>query len=593
MILITRYSTKKSRFLIDSFVNHISIVPNRYRTIRNRLKSQNNKTERWNGVQIKSPIDDEKYYDHDFDFDHDLTNQRQSQKSLKQLFKEDFDNRLNGGFNKRKIVRSSPFVNALYENDRNDNKHRIKNKNHRKEESFLQKLHEKYENQRQQQEETGEKKKVPLPYAITEENRFEILNEIMMPLHKLPYYEQLKRKLYMNKDVLLSFGSKLRHVNRMILMRQNGNMPCHLESVRPSPLTERYRNKDEFSIWPGIDDNAKTVGFFVGQPSKHDRVVCVEPDQLIITKQSHIDLAKKFQQYLRDVSPLDVCQNYGVGGHWRRLHIRSNRQNDQHMLTAILHPQNLDDNELREEMTRIQDYFADDPRVSSLYFHATRHTRSTHTKNEPYYHLAGDQTITEQLFDKTFVISPDSFFQVNTLAAEMLYRQIMTEMNLTKKTTVLDLCCGTGTLAILLSDQVRKVIAIDSSESAIADAKKNAEMNGVKNVEFITGTVEQELSRLQSESYLKTPVVAVANPSRRALHPHVIRTMRQMSFINRLVYVSCKPQGDALRNFVQLCSSVTNDRYNDKSPFIPINAIPVDLFPHTEHCELIVTFERF
>lgn len=573
MMISLKYFIKSSFLSTD-----ILAIQYRHRSIRSRLKSNVRNTGQQRSTIIKSPIDDEKYHDHDFDYDH--PNQRQPRKSLKQLFKDDHNNRL---LSKQKI---ESFVNALYEEDRN---HQKKSSNQKR--NFIEKLHKKYENHQQETNETKKKKDIiPLPYEINEENRFDIINDIVMPLHRISYGEQLKRKLYMNKDVLRSFGSKLRHVNQSILL-SNNDMPCTLESVRPSPLTERYRNKDEFSIWPGIDGNPKTVGFFVGQPSKHDRVICVEPDHLIITKQSHIDLAKKFQQYLRDVSPLDVCRNYGLGGHWRRVHIRSNR-NDEHMLTAILHPQNLDDNSLQEEMDRIRNYFADDPLISSLYFHATRHTRSTHT-NEQYHHLAGDRTISEQLFDKKFVISPSSFFQVNTLGAEILYRAIMTEMNLTKKTTVLDLCCGTGTLAILLSDQVRRVIAIDSSESAIADARKNAEINGARNIEFITGTVEQELPRLLSDSYLKKPVVAIANPSRRALHPHVIRTLRQMSFINRLVYVSCKPQGDALRNFVQLCSSTTTNYDNNESPFIPINAIPVDLFPHTEHCELIVTFERF
>ncbi|OTF75392.1 tRNA uracil-5-methyltransferase-like protein [Euroglyphus maynei] len=573
----------KSNSLINSLADILTIQYRHRSLIRNRLKNDGRRRQPTTSTIQKSPIDDEKYHDHDFDYD-DHSDQRKPTKSLKQLFKDDHNNRLFS--NKDRLVsKNESFVNALYEEIDNNHQQKKSLKSNQKR-NFIEKLHEKYENQQETSGNKNGRTLVPLPYDINEENRFDIINDIVMPLHKIPYGEQLKRKLYMNKDLLRSFGSKLRHVNKMIRIGNN-DMPCTLESVRPSPLTERYRNKDEFSIWPGIDGNPKTVGFFVGQPSKHDRVICVEPDRLIITKQSHLDLAKKFQQYLRDVSPLDVCQNYGVGGHWRRVHIRSNR-NDEHMLTAILHPQDLDENNLREEMDRIRDYFADDERISSLYFHATRHTRSTHT-SERYHHLAGDQTITEQLFDKNFVISPSSFFQVNTLGAEILYRAIMTEMNLTKNTTVLDLCCGTGTLAILLSDQVKRIIAIDSSESAINDARKNAEINGAKNIEFITGTVEQELPRLISESYVKKPVVAIANPSRRALHPHVIRTLREMEFINRLVYVSCKPQGDALRNFVQLCSTTGNE----SSSFIPINAIPVDLFPHTEHCELIVTFERF
>src|SRR5699024_2627780 len=148
------------------------------------------------------------------------------------------------------------------------------------------------------------------PYDINADNRFEILNEIVIPYYQMPYQAQLKQKYLKNVDIFRRIGEKLRQMHSPIRMGRTG-LPCPLEPVRASPLTEQNRNKDEFSVWPGIDGNTKTVGFFVGQPSLHDRVICVEPDQVVITKQSHIDIAAKFQRYLREVSPYDSCQNYG------------------------------------------------------------------------------------------------------------------------------------------------------------------------------------------------------------------------------------------------------------------------------------------
>lgn len=436
---------------------------------------------------------------------------------------------------------------------------------------------------------------IDLPYDITEENRFDVLNQLVIPLHQTPYHLQLKRKQQACADVLRRLGTKLQQMDGPVRVGRSG-LACPLEPTRPSPVTERYRNKDEFSVWPGVDGNSRTVGFFVGQPSLHRRVVCVEPDQMVISKQSHIDLAGSFQRYLREVSPaLDYCQNYGDAGHWRRLSVRSNRL-QQHMLTVNMHPQELTEQELAEEMDRLRRYFAGDSRVSSLYFHTSRNTRSTHSADsERYYHLAGSETITEQLFDRHFAISPSSFFQINTAAAEVLYRVIMTEVNgadgrkRRKDTTLLDLCCGTGTLALLMACHVKHVIAIDHSVAAIEDARRNAEANGVHNVTFMAGTVEDILPRLVEGNQLSGHVVAVANPSRRGLHPKAIRTLRRMDYIERLVYVSCKADGDAFFNFVFL----SRPRSDSGSPFMPVNAIPVDLFPHTPHCELVLTFERF
>ena len=431
---------------------------------------------------------------------------------------------------------------------------------------------------------------IPLPYDLTTENQFDILNEILIPYYKnMPYSNQLKLKHERCVNILQKISENIRLMDGPIRVGR-GKSVCPVEQVRPSPIIKEYRNKDEFSVWPGLDGNSKTVGFFIGRHSVHDRVVCVPANKVVITKKSHIDLANQFQHYLREVSPYSYCTNYGDEGHWRRFHIRSNKAG-QHMVIGNLHPQNLTVEQLNEEMSLFRDYFSNNPLISSLYFHPTRGIRSTHA-NEPYFHLAGDTTIMEQLFDHKFVISPSSFFQVNTAAATVLYRVIMTELNCTKKekTTLLDLCCGTGTLSVLMSDQVRNIVAIDSSESAVSDAKANATANNVQNVTFHVGMLEDILPKLIEQNQLAENVVAVVNPTRRGLHPNVIQTLRHMSFIQRLIYISCRPDGYAFNNFIHLCQPRTL-RMNGPL-FLPVNAVPVDLFPHTDHCELVITFER-
>lgn len=562
-----------------SFHNLLSSVHYRFASslYTNRRRPRNVRSRRFQPPQIEAinPLDDDQYKDHDFDFKDwrakkynlDISDDKYKKfrKRRNALYQDDDDFEPPKPFGSRKPLRL----------------------NHQK---FEKKLPPKILSPKSEVDDSGRKEKrkrtlVPLPYDITEENRFKILNKVVIPYAYLPYEKQLVIKWNKNKQTLKMLGEKLQ--SQAIRLGKN-DLPCPLEPIRASPLIKQYRNKDEFSVWPGIDGNSKTVGFFVGQPSRHEQVICVEPDHIFITKQSHLDYVKKFQNYLREVSPYDSCQNFGLGGNWRRIHIRSNEQ-QQHMITTVMHPQDLSQQELDEEMDRLKSYFSDDPQLYSLFFHTSLHTRSTHTNTGRYYHLHGDTTITETLFGKQFVISPESFFQINTSAAEVLYRVIMTEIDARKRTTVLDLCCGTGALSVLLSDHVKEVIAIDSSPAAIEDAKRNAELNNCSNIQFHTGTVEDILPQLIDRTHFSSNVVAVANPSRRALHSSAIRTLRQSDFIQRLIYVSCKPQGDALRNFVYLCQ---NSGPKERQ-FIPVNAIPVDLFPHTSHCELVVTFERF
>jgi tRNA/tmRNA/rRNA uracil-C5-methylase (TrmA/RlmC/RlmD family) len=434
-----------------------------------------------------------------------------------------------------------------------------------------------------------ERKLVSIPYNVTLENRFEIVNQIVTPLHLKPYEHQLNIKYRKNIEILQKLGKKLKDIQSPVVRDAKG-LPCPLELVKPSPQTEKYRNKDEYSIWPGVDGFRKTVGFFVGQPSIHHNVVCVEPDHIIVSKDSHKSLAKKFQTYLKEISKYDSCENFGKGGNWRRFHVRSNESGN-HMAIAIMHPQQLSQQELDEEMARVRQYFDGDQRISSLYFQAAPHTRCTN-EQAPYHLLSGDKTIKESLLEKQFEISADSFFQINRSGAEVLYRNVISELNASKKTTVLDICCGTGTLANLIAPDVCRVIGIDSSHSAINDAKNNASLNNIKNASFIVGTVEEQLPKLIDELYSQD-IVVVANPTRAGLHSSVINSLREMSYIHKLVYVSCYPEGDSFKNFVHLCMPASKQNQKLGSPFVPTNAIPVDLFPHTNHCELIITFERF
>lgn len=179
------------------------------------------------------------------------------------------------------------------------------------------------QNEKEESEEVEEKKEkkkrefFPIPYDVTAENRFEILNHILNSYHLVKYEKQLAVKFNEMKDLLVQFGKKLNGLNAHVERDKQG-LPCPVEFTKASPLTTQYRNKDEFSIWPGYDGNRKTVGFFIGEPSRHNNVVCVEPEKLIFVRDDHKSLAAKFQKYLREISPYDSCVSYDEGGNWRR-----------------------------------------------------------------------------------------------------------------------------------------------------------------------------------------------------------------------------------------------------------------------------------
>jgi tRNA (uracil-5-)-methyltransferase len=217
-----------------------------------------------------------------------------------------------------------------------------------------------------------------------------------------------------------------------------------------------------------------------------------------------------------------------------------------------------------------------------------------------------------------FRVSPDSFFQVNTPASEVLYNVISDNITTASHTLpvlygkaatplwivsvdfivvelfclLVDLCCGTGTIGIIVAKMlgVSKLVGIELSQQAIDDAVYNAECNGITNAHFIVGKVEDVLPSLVASDTTASgeTSIAIVDPPRGGLHQKVIQAIRK-SNINTLIYVSCNPEGTC-NNFTDLCRGRSNRIKG--FPFRPVTAVPVDLFPHTTHCELVVLFQR-
>ncbi|RWS09115.1 tRNA uracil-5-methyltransferase-like protein [Dinothrombium tinctorium] len=433
--------------------------------------------------------------------------------------------------------------------------------------------------------------KISNPFNITLENRFQILNSVQTPLYNYSQDYQLSVLHKQATKVLSNLGKKLRGATFDIVLDEQG-LPCSLNPTVASPITTVYQGVNNFSIWPGIDGNRKTVGTFIGKPGKHNDVVCIEPDQLICAKESHKKLAKLFQEYLRKVSPLDVCINFSEGGNWRNFSIRSNDEG-QHMLTAVLHPQELSYDDLAAEKERLKNYFqplAEEYKISSLYFQACPGSRCSH-ETAPYQLIFGDETLRDTFNGLTLEISPNAFYHANKPAAQILHNTIAEEVKLSEADVVVDLCSGIGTLSLEIAPHIEKLYGIDRSKSLVEIAKKNAALNGINNCNFFEGLVEPTLSSLQDSLFDKR-VVVVAKATQEGFTSGAMSLLRSMKCVRKIVYASCDPAGKSLRNFFHL---MIPERRRDNIvglPFIAVTATPFQLFPHTDHLDLMVTFER-
>lgn len=192
--------------------------------------------------------------------------------------------------------------------------------------------------------------------------------------------------------------------------------------------------------------------------------------------------------------------------------------------------------------------------------------------------ISGTGEIRGKIGDIVFSISPQSFFQVNPVQTEVLYKKALEYANLSGNEEVFDIYCGIGTISLFLARNAKKVVGIEIVEQAIIDAKKNAKLNGMKNTEFFAGKAEEVVPNLYSEG--KTADVVVVDPPRKGCDEKVLDTIVKMN-PKRLVYVSCNP------------STLARDvKYLREFGFVVEKVQPVDLFPHTTHVETVALLSK-
>lgn len=192
--------------------------------------------------------------------------------------------------------------------------------------------------------------------------------------------------------------------------------------------------------------------------------------------------------------------------------------------------------------------------------------------------LWGKDSITEKVGGLQFKISANSFFQVNPVQLQVLYSKALEYAGLSWKELVLDAYCGVGSLSLFLAKKAKQVYGIESVSEAVFNARENAKLNGIENVEFLTGTVEKVLPNLLKRKLILD--VAVLDPPRSGCEEVMLKTLAA-SKVKRIVYVSCNP-GTLARDLKIL----------DELGYKTYEIQPVDMFPHTHHVECVARIER-
>ena len=188
--------------------------------------------------------------------------------------------------------------------------------------------------------------------------------------------------------------------------------------------------------------------------------------------------------------------------------------------------------------------------------------------------LKGNNYIIENLKELKYIVSPQSFFQVNTKQTIKLYDKIKELADLNKNDNVLDLYCGTGSIGIYLSKYCNKILGVEINEQAINDANKNKELNNLTNIKFIVGDAKDVIKKTNFK-----PNVIIVDPPRSGLFKGMIDDLHKFN-ANKIIYVSCEP------------ITLARDLKELKDYYKIEQIQPVDMFPNTYHVENVVLLTK-
>lgn len=340
-------------------------------------------------------------------------------------------------------------------------------------------------------------------------------------------------------------------VDKMINSRLENKIVVNNTIGMENPLY--YRNK---AIFP-ISANGE-VGIYAER--SHD-VIPIAECKIQTTK------AQEIAKYILKNWNSSIYDEKTGKGLLRNIMIREGFETGEIMLVLV---QNGEKNTLS-----VKDITSKFPEIKTIVINVNTKNTNVVLSNENII-IYGNGYILDKLGDYTFKISPNSFYQVNPVQTEKLYNLAINEAKLNKNDILCDLYCGIGTIGIFASKFVKKVYGIEIVDQAIKDAKENAKINNIDNVEFIAGDVETVFDKLLKENV--KPDVIIVDPPRKGLDDTTIENLNKLK-LNRLVYVSCNP-ATLMRDLQKLM-----EVYEIKS------ITPTDCFCYTSHVECVAVLE--
>ena len=363
-------------------------------------------------------------------------------------------------------------------------------------------------------------------------------------LQHMSYEGQLKAKEKQVSDVLQRIGK--------------------LENVKVHPVLGmenpwRYRNKAQVPI--GEHEGGLIGGFY--QQRSHQ---IIDMKACIIQQEKNDEVVKKVKE-ICNINGVRAYDEQKHKGELRHIMARYGLKSGEVMVVLVTRT-----NELTGKKKIIEEIVKRIPGVKSIVQNINSKKTNVIFGDETKV-LWGEEVIYDSIGDIKFAISARSFYQVNPEQTKVLYDKALEYADLTGEENVIDAYCGIGTISLFLAQKARKVYGVEIVPEAIEDAKKNAELNGISNVEFAVGEAETVIPEWYENGVVAD--VLVVDPPRKGCDEKLLQTIINMK-PKKVVYVSCNP------------ATLARDlRVLEDGGYQTVEVQPVDMFPQTMHVECV------
>ena len=363
----------------------------------------------------------------------------------------------------------------------------------------------------------------------------------------------------------MTYEGQLKWKQKMVenVMRRIGKIDAPVHATKGMQDPWRYRNKAQI---PFAEQDGRIMAGFYKTKSHH----IVDMDRCLIQNTESDAIMRELKLTLQQlgVRPYNEEKHKGV---LRHVVIRKGNATDEVMVVLVTRTHALPEKEAVIEAIKEMV-----PNTVSIVQNVNSKKTNVIFGDETFV-LYGKEAIVDTIGDVKFEISARSFYQVNPIQTEVLYKQALDYAQLQGGERVIDAYCGIGTISLFLAQTAAHVSGVEIVPQAIEDAKRNAELNGFTNTYFEAGPAEEVIPRWYKEC--KGADVLVVDPPRKGCDEALLTTILTQQ-PKRVVYVSCNP------------ATLARDlRILEDGGYKTKEVQPVDMFPHTAHCEAVAWLE--